>query len=466
MLAPRPGRWRPGRRVLTRGSRPGALVLYVAQAGLGSLQRSTGLAGAPGRPGELPWVISGVVPDGLAGSLLPQENGLGIARAGLRPPAGYAAMAWWWLTWPAAIAGSQRVPWTIRSGPAQQDAARPREPLGEPLPGPSRLVRAACGRPARRVPQHRPGSPPDSQPQRGPAVRREIFVLPQNAGRDWFGPGTSSACLTTGRTRRTGAVAGLSQVAAGWLGSARGSGRSGSSTRSAATRPRASPPAAPACLRSPQRRRRPGAARPAHPRPSRPSPRAVNAPGGSRCPPRPAARRPSCRSSPPPVPCVAAAQPPPGRARRVLGRRAFARSGVGPAGSSLAPGPRLPARSLTQIHPRHRIPRRHQRPQPRLPRVPPPVPPRDPATLTHRTSSCCLGTPSPTLHRRTFPSQRPRQNTSLPLRHLRPITTVKMGRHGSGIDRSGRARDGGEAAGGADRQGPQAGVPGAVSWSG
>ncbi len=63
--------WRAG----STRRRPGAPALDVAQAGLGSLQRSTGLVRSPGQVGrgELPWVISGVVPD---------EEG------GLVPPAG------------------------------------------------------------------------------------------------------------------------------------------------------------------------------------------------------------------------------------------------------------------------------------------------------------------------------------------------------------------------------------------
>jgi len=91
---------RSGVRLAARGP-----ARYVAQAGLGSLQRSTGLVRAPGRLGKLPWVISGVVPDEAAG-LLPLGDGLRLR---------YAATAWWWPRSPAAIAGFQQVPCTVRA---------------------------------------------------------------------------------------------------------------------------------------------------------------------------------------------------------------------------------------------------------------------------------------------------------------------------------------------------------------
>ena len=70
----------PGAGVRRARARPGAPALDVAQAGLGSLQRSTGLVRGPGRGrGELPWVSGEVVLDALAGCS-PWGNGLGSLR--------------------------------------------------------------------------------------------------------------------------------------------------------------------------------------------------------------------------------------------------------------------------------------------------------------------------------------------------------------------------------------------------
>ena len=66
--------------------------------------------------GELPWVISGVVPDEEGGLVPPAgEMAWGFACCGVVTGAAccYAAMAWSWLSSPAAIFGSQLVPCTI-----------------------------------------------------------------------------------------------------------------------------------------------------------------------------------------------------------------------------------------------------------------------------------------------------------------------------------------------------------------
>ena len=58
-------------------------------------------------------MISGVVPDGSAGSLPPQGDGLRVLRGSLAWRC-YAVMAAWWLSSPAATRGSQPVPCTMR----------------------------------------------------------------------------------------------------------------------------------------------------------------------------------------------------------------------------------------------------------------------------------------------------------------------------------------------------------------
>ena len=68
--------WRAGRarRCGAARTRPGAPALDVVQAGLGSLQRSTGLVRGPGRGREeLPWVSGEVVLNVKAGSLRARE---------------------------------------------------------------------------------------------------------------------------------------------------------------------------------------------------------------------------------------------------------------------------------------------------------------------------------------------------------------------------------------------------------
>ena len=121
---------------------------------------------------------------------------------------------------------------------------------------------------------------------------------------------------------------------------------------------------------------------------------------------------------------------------------------------------------LTQIQPRDRVRRRHQRPQPGLPRIPPQVTPRDPIspTLAHRTSSCCCAwdTKPALSHQEDVPlPPAPASNKSLPgnvllLRRIRAIwsrgSSVIMetglparpgpARHAAALERPGAALSG------------------------
>ena len=83
-------------------------------------QRSTELVRSSRRPGEsCPGFLTGLVPDGLAGSLSPSSGGRSRAPAAVRADgsAGQAASGWqrgacWQAAAPEATAASQLVPWT------------------------------------------------------------------------------------------------------------------------------------------------------------------------------------------------------------------------------------------------------------------------------------------------------------------------------------------------------------------
>ena len=86
-------------------------------------QRSTELVRSSRRPGEsCPGFLTGLVPDGLAGSLSPSSGGRSRAPAAVRADgsAGQAASGWqrgacWQAAAPEATAASQMVPWTTGS---------------------------------------------------------------------------------------------------------------------------------------------------------------------------------------------------------------------------------------------------------------------------------------------------------------------------------------------------------------
>src|SRR5215469_9284149 len=201
----RPGLVRPGVELALRAHAARGSCARRSSSGLG-VPAAFNRAGEGPRAGrrELPWVSGEVVLDARAGSLPPWGNGLGVfARAGgvFGYPAawpGYAAMAWWWPSWPAAIRGSHRVPCTVsdqiqRSSDAAQAT---RACAGVSLLSSSRLVGAAClaastsqcrstAQVARQVASRSAGRP-----------RREILAWPRKLP-DSLRAGDIPACLTT-----------------------------------------------------------------------------------------------------------------------------------------------------------------------------------------------------------------------------------------------------------------------------
>lgn len=171
---------------MPRGSRPGAPALYVAQAGLGSLQRSTGLVRGPGRAGGAAPGDQRGGPRRVGGLAPPWEEwpGQPCALPGRHTAWGYAAMAWWW---PSVAGGDRRIPAGAVHGqgvdPAQQRRSAGGPGLGVAEPAVITAgQRGVLGGQHLAVPQHRPGDAPERQPQRGPPAPGDLGLAVEGGG--------------------------------------------------------------------------------------------------------------------------------------------------------------------------------------------------------------------------------------------------------------------------------------------